>query len=761
MLVSRLSSSLRVLLLLGALAFLLGGYALVRAVTPPTTWTVYITKNHGTVHASVEEALREFLFREVRKQPTGSISCTRYQYYWAIGAAYNSPGSYFDAKFTNGEMTTPCVGPTISSKPWFEVDAVVSALSCSASSTDERCYALRSTPKEAGEPDRPCQVSCGNPINPATGNKFQKEVDFEVPGSPLLSFVRYYNSTTAAAGGSVLGTRWRHSFEYVLEKQVDGTIRLHRPDASVKTFAPGRVADLDEEGFLDLRLDTAGNAIGWTYDNRAGQVESYDTAGRILRIDFTQGGFLVFAYAANSILPSAVTDHFGRTLTFVYSGAKLTSVTGPDGVVYAFAYNGGGRLSSVNKGGSGTRQYLYDEGSLTSTSVYGYLTGIVDEAGKRFASFGYDNRGRAVLTTHAGAAERYLLVYNADDSVVVTTPSGAAQTLTFSRILGVNRLVSSVTRCASATCTAELGVVNAYDANGNITAVTKTDGTMSCIAYNERNLPTRVVEHLPAGTSCATALSTPPAVSPVRTTTTEWHPTLRAPTKVVGPASQAVFGYDASGRVASIASSATAGNGSGSEGTQVGTVWLTQTVTFGYNANGQVTSIDGPRTDANDVTTLLYDAAGNLLSVTDPAGLQTQFTAYDTMGRPTAITHSTGAQESRAYSPRGWLVQRSLAGEVTNLQYDNRGLLAVAQLPSGMALSYTYDDAQRLVSVTDQRGNKREVVLNQAGSPLSTVLKRSDGATVRQLQIVRDELNRVLTMTGAHVVNPAGGLFAE
>ena len=33
---------------------------------------------------------------------------------------------------------------------------------------------------------------------------------------------------------------------------------------------------------------------------------------------------------------------------------------------------------------------------------------------------------------------------------------------------------------------------------------------------------------------------------------------------------------------------------------------------YAYTQNGQIASIDGPRTDAIDVTSFLYDAKGNL-----------------------------------------------------------------------------------------------------------------------------------------------------
>ena len=49
------------------------------------------------------------------------------------------------------------------------------------------------TEEDAGEDKDPCD-KVGNPISLASGNKFQREVDFEATGISPIEFVRYHNS---------------------------------------------------------------------------------------------------------------------------------------------------------------------------------------------------------------------------------------------------------------------------------------------------------------------------------------------------------------------------------------------------------------------------------------------------------------------------------------------------------------------------------------------------------------------------------------
>ena len=78
------------------------------------------------------------------------------------------------------------------------------------------------------------------------------------------------------------------------------------------------------------------------------------------------------------------------------------------------------------------RYYLYEDPNFPHA-----LTGIVDENNVRFATWAYDAQGRAILSEHAGGADRVELSYNADGSTTVTDALGAARAYGFTTLQGV------------------------------------------------------------------------------------------------------------------------------------------------------------------------------------------------------------------------------------------------------------------------------------------------------------------------------------
>ena len=112
-----------------------------------------------------------------------------------------------------------------------------------------------------------------------------------------------------------------------------------------------------------------------------------------------------------------------------------------------------------------------------------------------------------------------------------------------------------------------------------------------------------------------------------------------------------------------------------------------------------------------------------------------------------------------AYDVRGRPTSRSFGGVSTSFAYDARGLLLTETSSSGRVLTYGYDAAHRLTSVTDQRGNAQQLSLNAGGGATQAVVRNAGGVAVTQLNQTFDALNRVLTRTGAHVVSPLDGLL--
>src|SRR5687768_14177835 len=81
-----------------------------------------------------------------------------------------------------------------------------------------------------------------------------------------------------------------------------------------------------------------------------------------------------------------------------------------------------------------------------------------------------------------------------------------------------------------------------------------------------------------------------------------------------------------------------------------------QSITYTYNEAGQVLTEDGPRTDANDITTHTYNAQGLLATTTNALGHITTYNSYDASGNLLSVTDPNGVITEFTYHERGWLL---------------------------------------------------------------------------------------------------------
>lgn len=119
-------------------------------------------------------------------------------------------------------------------------------------------------------------------------------------------------------------------------------------------------------------------------------------------------------------------------------------MTDPAGGVYTYSHAANGNLSAVtypdatpeDNSDNPRRRYHYENPDFPHA-----LTGVTDENNTRFARWGYDAKGRAIFSEHAGGAERVDIRYHTDGSRTVTDALGRRQTYRFQIIEEVKRLV--------------------------------------------------------------------------------------------------------------------------------------------------------------------------------------------------------------------------------------------------------------------------------------------------------------------------------
>lgn len=604
---------------------------------------------------------------------------------------------------------------------------------------------------DEGKNAGPCPGGCvgDDPVNPGTGNKFQTEPDYSGTGPSPLKFERTYNSrgsdsaakvvspTSFVTNESPVGAKWTHNYNLgvsVESTSAISTATVSRPDGKSYFFSStggAWSADSDISDRLERLTDAGGVLTGWRFTTKSDQVELYDAGGKLLSITSRSGISQTMAYSDAATLPAiapaaglliAVTDSFGRQLNFTYDSlSRINTMTDPAGQMYRYAYDAKYNLTSVaypdatpaNTTDNPTRVYHYESSSLINA-----LTGITDESNIRFSTYGYDSSNRATLSQRAGGVGKVTLAYGANTTV--TDAVNTVRTFGFSTALGAVRNTSISLPCVTG-CSGS--AAKGYDANNNVSSTTDFNGRQTTFVFDlARNLETSRTE----------AFGTPRA----RTITTQWHPTYRTPTQIDEPGRRTTSTHDANGNVLT--------------NTVLDTALSTsRTTTYTYNTFGQVLTIDGPRTDANDVTTYTYYncttgyECGQVQTITNALNQTTTYNTYNAQGQPLTITDANGVVTTITYDERQRLKSRTAAGETTTMFYYPTGLVQQVVMPDNSFLNYTYDAAHRLTEISDSEGNKTVYTLDAMGNRTAENVYDPSNALTRTRTRVFDSLSRL------------------
>ncbi len=382
---------------------------------------------------------------------------------------------------------------------------------------DGSCKKLSHSPINKGIPHaNSCtgpKSLAGNPINFATGNKLQIETDLGQTKHSDLEITRQFNSIDGL---------WRHN--YSKELHIGNTILALTDNDGAESYfkIAGELATPINgyERFLKKNNDT------WTLYNNDNSSDTFNSAGRVSA--HRSANFSYDITYSNDLIE--VSDKSGFKIIITEDAQKQPlKITTPD-TTFIYNYNDTSRLVSVIKTANGIqskRTYLY--GVETDPNL---LTGITDERGIRYATWAYDDQGRAISSEHAGGAERTLVSYNADGSSTVTNALGKRTTYRFQTIQGIRR-ITAIEGEPSANCPNSNSTFT-YDDRGLVKTRTDNKGNITTFDYNERGLEVSRTE----------AFGTPQA----RTVTTTWHPTLFLPATVTEPDRITTYSYDDQGR---------------------------------------------------------------------------------------------------------------------------------------------------------------------------------------------------------------------
>jgi YD repeat-containing protein len=598
-----------------------------------------------------------------------------------------------------------------------------------------------------GKPCPPAgNPTCGDPITIGSGNVFEEATDYQSAGPNKLMLTRYYNSPIPGTFNFfAMFYPWRtnyDSFVYIpAANEVDVILPDNKNFYFVQNLTTGAwIGPYDFNVKLTSNINLTSVALTdwndtiWIYN----QEEPFAGSNvlRLTSIQYRNGYTQNLQYTpcpygcANAVL-TAITDSYGRTLTFdVYH----TQVTTADGLTIYYDRDSLGRVATVTypTDTPSTVNYVYEDPSFE----YG-LTGIIDENGNRYSTIVYDDSsgatsGFALSRQNAGGANQTTVVYNSDGSRLVTNALGQQELYKFTSFntgtSGSIPISTEIDRLATATTAAATRKFT-YDGNGNYASQTDWNGNKTTYINDARGRPTTITEAV--------------GTLQQRVTQITWHSSFTLPTQIVTPGLTTSFTYDVNGNLLTRS--------------EVDTTTTTypystngQTRTWNYTwANSLLTSATDPR---GHTTHFSWDASGALTSITNALGQVTQITQHTADGYPQTLVDPNGVVTNLAYDGRHRLISRTVntsAGPlITSYEYDPAGNLTQITPPDGSALAYTYDAAHRLVSTADLFGQQIQYALDALGDRTHSNILNNASTVVARHSATFDALRRLLTDIG-------------
>ncbi|WP_423600489.1 RHS repeat domain-containing protein [Roseateles sp. MS654] len=547
------------------------------------------------------------------------------------------------------------------------------------------------------------------------------------------------------------------------------------------------------------------------YDRAAMLIERHSLTGRLLEISHIGGAKLGVTYSDPSTLsatvrdiglPLTLTDHFNRVWRYEYESrderapARVNAIVDPGLGRVDIQYGSADQVQRLTWNDGSNQQFLYENPSFSWA-----LTGYLDENGARAGTYGYDAGGRAISTERALGLDGYRVTWSKpsqwtaaehwDDvlslvvrdhtlhlaeDVVITLPNGTSEAVTGASVFGYAKWTSrsQVAGAGNAAATTRRVV----DANQNVTQIDDVNGNRSCMSYDtSRNLETARVEGLTTATECAAVSNAVPAGS--RKVSTQWHPDWPLAVKTAEPrriTTQVYNGQPDPFNANAVASCAPAdaklpdgkpivvlckrveqattdeAGGQGFNAVLQSGVPARAT-RWTYNATGQVLTETDSRgkvitTNAYYTDTTTDHTIGDLKSTINAAGHVTTFPRYNAYGQPLEMVDANGTSTSYAYDLRQRLTSTTTAGKVTSYEYWPTGLLKKSTQPDGSAVSYEYDDAHRLIAVSDTLGDRIAYALDASGNRTKEDAKDPQGALKRSMNRAFDALGRAQQATG-------------
>lgn len=460
---------------------------------------------------------------------------------------------------------------------------------------------------------------------------------------------------------------------------------------------------------------------GWThtYNIYAIKTDGYSLGGysepaKIL-FYYPDGSIVAYNYSTNTPLGTGIYDVMTRSNV---AGVERVTITTKDQTRYVFENINGGRFyfikSIKDRNNNGVKitweNYLtsryristvqeeFNNGSTgrsisfhykTAVAGMDYLSSITDNSIGRTISFNVDIKTKNLtqFTDAKGQTTQYL--YDNDESYTrsnlltqIILPKGNKIKNSYDQ----RKLKSSQTFAQNGTVTSTTNVdwkPNYADASNPLSNSTVKDPKGRTTSYQYNSLGNAMAIQSPSGNIVVNSLDNN-------------NPNL--PTSISINGLTSTMSYDAKGNLLSVSN-----NGI--------------TNSYSYNSFNDVTShIDG----RGNTTNYNYDGNGNLIKISRPGGGGAINIARNNYGQVLSVTNPAGIQTSYNYNANGLATQINLPlGINTSATYDNASRLLTTTDANGNTNSYQYDVNDNVITTTDASGNTIQHTYDANGNHLT------------------------------------------
>ncbi len=574
----------------------------------------------------------------------------------------------------------------------------------------------------------------GIEVNTYSGNLYYGRQDLSLPGIGLPLGVKFSYNTSRDSINLGYGLGW--SMNYAMMYQVNGdSLMITTPDGREDLYVEDGNSYINPIGNYNNIAFPSPNILQLTTKRGIKFLFENDTHKKLTKIEDRNGNFITLAYTDDH--PTIIANSSGSQITLQWIDGLLTSISdGSRTITYSYEND---YLIDVLCPLGNTESYQYDLFGkmviLQDKDDYPvsieYNSGMVSQLQSCLGKENFIYRDLSTYYILDASSGNQLTHYEYDttgNNIQITFPHGVVSTFEYD---SNNNLKKETDAKGNAK-------VYTYDANGNIISATNSIGSSISASYT----PFSNIESSTDENGYVTTLN---------------YDNAGNVTSIDFPDGTGnSFSYDSNG----VLQNETDGNGDiisyvhDAYGNIIQVNYPIGTIDLVYDGRGNVTQM----TDQNqETTTYVYDLEDRLLSMTNALGKSSLY-EYDGRGNLTSFTDLNGNKTTYLYDGLNRLVEVMLPGSgsaqyeydlngnltkiidcnmnvnlfkynaqnliseftdglglITQYDYDLVGNVIEKTYPNGNVVTYTYDDNDRLLSVSypensdyfeyDSRGN--------------------------------------------------------